>query len=55
MKLPASSIYIKLLIETDSELPRDLFYTDQRLENVNFDEAKLLSFMRALNVNKAHG
>ena len=43
------------LIETDSELPPDLFHTDQRLENVNFDEAKLLSLMRALNVDKAHG
>ena len=40
---------------TDSELPPDMFHTDQRLENVNFDEGKLLSFIRALNVNKAHG
>ena len=43
------------LINTDSILPPDVFFTDHRLELVNFDESKLLSFIRALNVNKAHG
>ena len=43
------------LIDANSFLPPDVYRTDQRLEHVNFDEAKLRSFIRALNVNKAHG
>ena len=29
--------------------------TNERLNNVNFNEAKLLSFIQALDINKAHG
>ena len=43
------------LIDTVSELPPQVFHTDQRLEHVVFDETKLLTFIKALNVNKAHG
>ena len=43
------------LIDTDSELPPDLYYTDQRLDSVEFNEAKLIAFVYALDVNKVHG
>ena len=43
------------LIETGSELPADYLLTHHRLESVNLDPAKILSIIRAFDVNKSHG
>jgi len=43
------------LINTGSIFPPDNFTTDLRLDTIIFDEAKILAFICAPNVNKAHG
>ena len=42
------------LIETESVLPPDQLLTNYKLDTFEFDEAKVLAYIRALNVNKAH-
>jgi len=41
------------LIDTGSVLP-DISHTNQRLELIDLDEAKIVALIRKLNVNKAH-
>lgn len=43
------------LIDTQSNLPPDQLLTNHKLETVTLDEVKILAYIRALNVNKAHG
>ena len=43
------------LIDNLSVLPPVTRVLTHRLDTVNFDEAKILAFIRALNINKAHG
>ena len=43
------------VIQTGSILPDFHFLTNHRLDKANFDSAKILSVIRSLNVNKAHG
>ena len=43
------------LIDTGSVLPDDVYYTDQRLNTIEFNGEKIASFIKALDVNKAHG
>ena len=43
------------LIETGSVLPLERLLTNTSLENIEFDEEKLVDLIEALNVNKAHG
>ncbi|MEO0684333.1 MAG: reverse transcriptase family protein, partial [Cyanobacteria bacterium J06649_11] len=43
------------LINTNSVLPPGSFVTDTRLDSITLDEAKIISHIRCLNVNKAHG
>ena len=43
------------LIPTDSNIPVQCFYTDKRKERALFDDEKVLSIIRSLDINKAHG
>ena len=43
------------IIETDTILPEFTHLTDLRLNSVLFDRSKILSLIRSLNTNKAHG
>ena len=43
------------LIDNGSVLPPIVVAPNHRLNGINFDEAKLLAFIRAFDVNKAHG
>ena len=42
------------LIETGSELAVDYLLTHYRLESENLDPAKIISIIRAFDLNKAH-
>jgi len=43
------------LIDITSVLPSNVFITDNRLNTINFDEVKLLAYIRVLDANKALG
>ena len=43
------------VIRTGSVLPDYQFLTNLRLDRANFDTTKILTIIRSLNVNKAHG
>ena len=43
------------LIETGNRLPAEYLLSHHRLESVNLDPAKILSIIRAFDVNKVHG
>ena len=43
------------LIDTNSVLPPDILATNLKLDSIGLDEAKILSLIRGLNTNKAHG
>ena len=43
------------LIETGSVLPPEQFLTNLRFDNLEFNEDKIESLIKSLNINKAHG
>ena len=43
------------LLATGSILPAEYLKTDQRLEGITIDEAKVLAIVCALDLNNAHG